>query len=77
MTDPLVLRMSNSERSSAHDRLARDAEHLAERTRHYADDLKNGKKVVGDAYQIAQEAIDLLRQAAFLGGMNNIGQLIE
>lgn len=78
MTDPLVRRMSGRERASARDRLAMDADRLAAQIRRYADDLKEGKTVTGgESYQIAQGAIDLLRQASFLAGMDNIGQLIE
>jgi hypothetical protein len=77
MPDNLARRMADSQIHSATASLARDAERLAATVRRYVDDLaRGGDHASGGAYQIAQAAADLLRQASRLDGMRDIADLI-
>ena len=77
MTDAHTQRLSKTQRARALDILARDAERLAQRSRSYADTLRSESRVSGGAFQLVQETVELLRQAARLDGMSDIGDLIE
>jgi hypothetical protein len=77
VSDAHAQRLSKTQRARALDALARDADRLARRSRSYADGVQSESRVSGGAFQLVQEAVDLLRQAARLDGMSDIGDLIE
>jgi hypothetical protein len=68
-------RIAEKKRATARERAASDAERLSQAAARFAADLRTGAPV-GEAWQIAQAAIDLLQQVARLQGMGEIGELL-
>lgn len=75
MTDNLARRMADNQVIGARDRVATDADRLAVLVAQFAADIRADDNA-GGAWQIAQAAADLLRQAARLDGMRDITSLL-
>ena len=75
MPDALARRMADNQVSMYAASLARDAERFAMQARHFAHAGKDGGQQTG-AFQLAQAALDLLRQASRLDGMRDIAALV-
>lgn len=75
MTADLGRRMAARQIAAAAQDVARDADRLAATAAQYAADIRGGSHT-GDAWQLAQAATDLLRQAARLDGMRDVAGLM-
>ncbi|NUP47269.1 MAG: hypothetical protein HOW97_08140 [Catenulispora sp.] len=74
-THNLARRMATKQTADARTRIATDADRLTTLTQQFAADIRTGG-TAGGAWQIAQAAIDLLRQSARLDGMTDIAALL-
>lgn len=76
MTDNLARQLAVRQMQNARSDLQRDAVRMAEHARQYVDDLNCPGSMSGDVYRLVQEAMDLLRQASRLDGMEQMGFLL-
>jgi hypothetical protein len=76
VTDDLTRRMADRQVGLAAADLRRDARRFAEAASRFADETGSPASHMGGAHRLAQDAIDLLRQAGRLDGLRDIAGLV-